>query len=48
MPDLASEEAISAHIETFSGDDLPLTMETSDHLPVSARFRMNEKFKDRQ
>jgi len=46
-PDLAAEEAVSCRIETYSGDDLTNAKKTSDHLPVIARFRTDEKFMDR-
>ena len=46
-PDLAAEEAVSCRIETYSGDDLTRARKTSDHLPVIARFRTDEKFMDR-
>jgi endonuclease/exonuclease/phosphatase family metal-dependent hydrolase len=47
-PDLASEEAIDTHIEVFAGDDLAPAKETSDHMPVMARFRTEERFRDRR
>jgi hypothetical protein len=47
-PDLASEEAIDARIEVFAGDDLAPAKETSDHMPVMARFRTEERFRDRK
>ena len=46
-PDLAEEEAVSCRIETYSGNDLTKAKKTSDHLPVIARFRTDEKFMDR-
>jgi len=46
-PDLAAEEAVSCRIEIYSGDDLTNAKKTSDHLPVIARFRTDEKFMDR-
>jgi endonuclease/exonuclease/phosphatase family metal-dependent hydrolase len=45
--DLASEEAVSARIETFSEDDLEIARRVSDHLPVVATFRVEERFRDR-
>jgi exonuclease III len=47
-PDLANEEAISCHINTFSGADLETAKKVSDHLPVSAVFRMDSQFEDRK
>jgi endonuclease/exonuclease/phosphatase family metal-dependent hydrolase len=47
-PDLASEEAVGAHIETFAGDDLAAAKETSDHMPVTTRFRTDERFRDKK
>ena len=47
-PDLATEEAVSAHIETFTGTDLVIAMRVSDHLPVTARFRTDARFRDRE
>ncbi len=46
-PDLANEEFVSVHIETFSGDDLAIAKQVSDHLPVVAWFRVDEHFRDR-
>jgi endonuclease/exonuclease/phosphatase family metal-dependent hydrolase len=46
-PDLADEEAIDCHVETFSSADLATATAVSDHLPVVARFRTDEKFRDR-
>jgi len=46
-PDLADEEAIGAEIVTFSNADLGPATKTSDHLPVRARFRKDERFRDR-
>ena len=46
-PDLANEEAISCHINTFSGADLETAKKVSDHLPVSAVFRTDSQFRDR-
>jgi hypothetical protein len=47
LPDLASEEAIDAHIEVLAGDYLAPAMETSDHMPVVARFRTDGGYRDR-
>ena len=47
-PDLADEEAVGCHIETFEGEDLKTAKEVSDHLPVLARFRTEARFRDRQ
>jgi endonuclease/exonuclease/phosphatase (EEP) superfamily protein YafD len=47
-PDLANEEAIGCHIITFSGGDLETAKKVSDHLPVLATFRTDERFKDRE
>jgi endonuclease/exonuclease/phosphatase family metal-dependent hydrolase len=46
-PDLANEEAVSAHIETFAGDDLAVAKQVSDHLPVVATFKTDDQFKDK-
>jgi endonuclease/exonuclease/phosphatase family metal-dependent hydrolase len=46
-PDLATEEAVSAHIETFTGSDLVIAQRVSDHLPVTASFRTAARFRDR-
>jgi endonuclease/exonuclease/phosphatase family metal-dependent hydrolase len=46
--DLANEEAVSAWIETFNGDDVAVTQRVSDHLPVAATFRTDERFRDRR
>jgi endonuclease/exonuclease/phosphatase family metal-dependent hydrolase len=46
-PDLANEEAVSAHIETFAGDDLAIAKRVSDHLPVAAVFKTDAAFRDR-
>ncbi|HQH54688.1 MAG TPA: hypothetical protein PKY01_19830 [Candidatus Hydrogenedentes bacterium] len=45
--DLAEEEAVSCRIETFDGHDETLVFRVSDHLPVLARFRTGEIFRDR-
>ncbi len=47
-PDLADEEAIDCHVETFSGADMATATAVSDHLPVMARFRTDEKYGDRR
>ena len=47
-PDLADEEAIGAEIVIFSTADLSTAKKVSDHLPVKARFRTEEQFKDRK
>jgi exonuclease III len=47
-PDLGSEEAIEAEVVDLAGADLELAKKTSDHLPVRARFRTDENFKDRK
>ena len=46
-PDLANEEAITCRIVTFQGEDRKIARRVSDHLPVAARFRTDEKFRDR-
>jgi endonuclease/exonuclease/phosphatase family metal-dependent hydrolase len=46
-PDLASEEAVSCHIVTFSGSDLEAAKRVSDHVPVQAVFRVDGRFRDR-
>ncbi len=46
-PDLSNEEAIDCRIVTFSGADLALAKKVSDHLPVVARFKTDEAFRDR-
>jgi endonuclease/exonuclease/phosphatase family metal-dependent hydrolase len=46
-PDLASEEAVSCRIVTFSGGDLTTAKRVSDHLPVLAVFRADSVFRDR-
>lgn len=46
-PDLANEEAVSCHINTF-GADLETAKKVSDHMPVTAVFKTDSKFKDRQ
>jgi len=46
--DLADEEALWSHIERFIGNDLDTARKVSDHLPVIARFRVDEKFRDRR
>lgn len=46
--DLMREEAISAHIETFTGADLVTAKRVSDHLPVVATFRTDARFRDRR
>ena len=45
-PDLASEEAVSAGIVTFTGSDLVAAKKVSDHLPVTAWFRTDAHFHD--
>jgi endonuclease/exonuclease/phosphatase family metal-dependent hydrolase len=47
-PDLANEEAVSCHIEVFSGNDLDTAKKVSDHLPVVAWFKTDIQFKDRK
>ena len=44
--DLAGEEALSVQIETFSAADLAAATAVSDHVPVVARFRVAERFRD--
>ncbi len=46
-PDLANEEAVSCRIQTFEGEDLEIAKKVSDHLPVLASFRTDDRFKDR-
>ena len=46
-PDLANEEAVSCHINTFDSD-LDIAKKVSDHLPVTAVFKIDSKFKDRK
>ena len=46
-PDLANEEAVTCRIMTFSGSDLESAKRVSDHVPVVARFRTDERFRDR-
>lgn len=46
-PDLANEEALSCAIQTFGGEDLEIAKRVSDHLPVVAKFRTDDLFKDR-
>jgi len=41
-------ETIGAEIVTFSGSEMPTAKRVSDHLPVRARFRTDESFRDRQ
>lgn len=45
-PDLEAEEAIGAEIVTFPATDLSISTKVSDHLPVRARFRPDERFRD--
>ena len=45
--DLAAEEALTCRIVTFEGDDLDMAKKVSDHLPVQARFRVEDRFRDR-
>ncbi len=47
-PDLANEEAVSCHINTFIGADLDTAKKVSDHLPVPAAFRTDSQFRDRK
>ncbi len=47
-PDLANEEAISCHINTYSNDELSIAKKVSDHLSVTATFRTDLKFRDRK
>jgi endonuclease/exonuclease/phosphatase family metal-dependent hydrolase len=47
-PDLVNEEAISCHINTFSGTDLETAKKVSDHLSVSAVFRTDSQFRGRK
>jgi len=47
-PDLANEEAVSCHINTYTGDDLKTAKKVSDHLSVSAIFRTDLQFRDRK
>ncbi len=47
-PDLANEEAVSCHINTYTGDDLKTAKKVSDHLSVSAVFSANSRFRDRK
>jgi endonuclease/exonuclease/phosphatase family metal-dependent hydrolase len=46
-PDLANEEAVSCHINTFTSD-LETAKKVSDHLPVTAIFKTDLKFKDKK
>ena len=46
-PDLAEEEAIgSSHIVEFASQDNDISREISDHRPVIAQFRTDEKYSD--
>jgi hypothetical protein len=46
--DLANEEAIGCHITTYTGDELNAAKKVSDHLPVTAVFRTDSRFRDRK
>ena len=46
--DLADEEALTCRIQTYWGADLEMAKQVSDHLPVVAWFRTDERSKDRQ
>ena len=46
-PDLASEEAVSCHINTFTSD-LETAKKVSDHMPVTAVFKTDLKFRDKK
>lgn len=45
-PDLVSEEAQTCHIKVFSGSDLEIAKQVSDHLPVLAHFSDALEFSD--
>jgi len=47
-PDLADEEAISCHINTYTNDELSIAKKVSDHLSITAVFRTDSKFRDRK
>lgn len=46
-PDLAAEETVSARVAAFAEPDLATARRVSDHLPVTARFRTDPRFRDR-
>jgi len=45
--DLADEEAISCRIQTFTDSDQVISGQVSDHLPIVATFRTDERYRDR-